>query len=255
MLPVWLTDTLTSDLDRALGYTLQWGLEGVVLRTVGRGSRVPEVNEEKLRRRLAEAELPAVAVDPGLLEGSPGERAVWLNDLERLGEVAAFCKRIDCPRIIVGALGGGTSEGAADPLHRAADVAARSGLTLVVRNEGGGRETGTDLSAVLELTPPALQACWDPVHAFQAGEPAEDGLNALGGRIGMVMVRDGVPLGDGWERRQVGEGAVGWPGVLTALHAAGFDGPLCLDMGGLTPKEALREATALIYLLRDARRS
>ena len=53
MTPIWLTDTVTGDLDRALHYTSLWGLEGVELRTVGGPEdRVPFVNEAKLRRRL-----------------------------------------------------------------------------------------------------------------------------------------------------------------------------------------------------------
>ena len=63
MLTAWLTDTVTSDLDRALHYTLLWGLEGVELRTVGGAEdRVPFVNEAKLKRRLSEHELPVVAI-------------------------------------------------------------------------------------------------------------------------------------------------------------------------------------------------
>ncbi len=74
MLPVWLPDTVTLDLDRALHYTLLWGLEGIVLRTVGgEADRVPHVNEARLKRRLSEHDLPAVAVDPGLFE-QPAER-------------------------------------------------------------------------------------------------------------------------------------------------------------------------------------
>ena len=45
-------------------------------RTVGKsGNRVPFVNEQQLRTRLAETELPVVAIDPGLFEGHAGEKA------------------------------------------------------------------------------------------------------------------------------------------------------------------------------------
>ena len=72
MLPVWLTESVTPDLCRAVHYTLLWGLEGVVLRTVGRsGNRVPFVNERQLRTRLEEPEGQVVAVDPGLFDWMP----------------------------------------------------------------------------------------------------------------------------------------------------------------------------------------
>ncbi|MEM8558873.1 MAG: sugar phosphate isomerase/epimerase, partial [Bacteroidota bacterium] len=70
MTPILLTDTVTTDLDRALHYALLWGHEGLAIRTLGRhGERVPYVNEAKLKRRLDEHELPLVAVEPGLFEG------------------------------------------------------------------------------------------------------------------------------------------------------------------------------------------
>src|SRR5690606_13981037 len=120
MPPVWLTDTVTPDLDRALHYTLLWGLEGVVLRAVGiHDDREPHVNEAKLQRRLAEHDVPAVAVDPGLFEGPAGDRGAWMNDLALLPDVLAFCRRIGCGTVLVGALSG--DEGlAVEALRRAA---------------------------------------------------------------------------------------------------------------------------------------
>lgn len=256
MLPAWITDTVTPDLDRALHYTLLWGLEGVVLRTVGRhGDRVPYVNEAKLKRRLAEHELPAVAVDPGLFERPAAERGAWMNDLALLPDVLGFCERIGCERVIVGALPG--EEGpTAEGLGRAADSAARHGVRVAVRNEAGGRATAVEVAAVLDAAGRAdVLACWSPADALEAAEPAVEGLRALGGRIGLVVVRDGAMTTAGWEPRPLGEGAVGWEDVLRALHAQGYDGPLCLDLRDLeAAKDGLAEATALIRLARQARR-
>ena len=256
MLPAWLTDTVTPDLDRALHYTLLWGLEGVVLRTVGRhGDRVPYVNEAKLKRRLAEHELPAVAIDPGLFEQPAAERSAWMNDLALLPDVLGFSERIGCERVIVGALPG--AEGlAAEALRWAADLPARHGLRLAVRNEVRARATAAEVAAVLDAVGrPDVRACWSPADALEAGEPAADGLRALGGRIGLVTVRDGTMTESGWEPRPLGEGAVGWGDVLRALHEQGYDGPLCLDLRDLgAAKDGLAEATALIRLVRRARR-
>ena len=69
MTPVWYTDSVTSDLDRALHYTALWGLEGIEMHAMGGpASVVPNVDEDKLRRRLFEYDLPLAAVVPG----SPG---------------------------------------------------------------------------------------------------------------------------------------------------------------------------------------
>jgi sugar phosphate isomerase/epimerase len=248
VLPVWLPDTVTPDLGRAVHYTLLWGLEGVVLRRLG-GAQVPDVNEAGLWR-LDEAELEVAAVEPGLFESAVSARAAWMNDLARLHETLAFCGRVKCRRVIVGALPDGPPEGASEALRQAAVRASVRGVTLAVRNEGAGRETGAELSAVLDAAgSPALTACWDPATARAAGETPAEGLDRLAGRLGMVIVRDEAR----GTRKPLGEGAVGWGGLLTALVQAGFDGPLCLDLTGARPKEGLREASALIALLRQAR--
>ncbi|MEP0546858.1 MAG: TIM barrel protein [Rhodothermales bacterium] len=254
MLPVWLPDPITSDLDRALHYTLLWGLEGLVLRTVGkRADRVPHVNEPRLKRRLSEHDLPAVAADPGLFEQPAAERGAWMNDLVLLDEALAFCTRVGCSRVLVGALPG-ESDVAADALRRAGERAARRGCILAVRNEPGGRPTGEALAALLaDIDHPAVRACWSPADALEAGEEPEVGLDALAGQIEIVTVRDGRREGGGWQPATLGEGAVGWPDVLRGLHAHGFDGPLCLDLrDASSPKDGLRAATALIQMARAA---
>lgn len=238
MLPAWFPDTVTTDLDRALHYTLQWGLEGLVLRTLG-GSRVPDVNEAKLRRRLAETELEAAAVDPGLLEGPFAARAAWLNDLVRLEEAAAFAARVGSRLLIVGGLEGATPEEAAEPLRRAAEAAARHGVRLVVRGEDGwtARRLADHLAGA-----DAAGACWDPERTAAAGEPPLEGLEVLGPRVALVVAR------------RLTDETLPWNDVVRGLYRLGFDGPVCLDATGLRPKGALREATALVYLLRNARR-
>lgn len=256
MLPVWLPDTVTSDLDRALHYTLLWGLEGVVLRTVGGpADRVPHVNEARLKRRLREDELPAVAVDPGLFEQPADHRGAWMNDLVLLDETIAFCERIGCRRVLVGGLPASDGVGQADEaLRRAGERAARRECIVSVRNEVGGRPTARALADVLEAVDhPAVRACWSPADALEAGEEADVGLDALGERIDVVLVRDGRPGPGGWQPEPLGDGAVGWPRVLWRLHTLGFNGPLCLDLRDAeSAKDGLREATTLIRMMRAA---
>ena len=75
MQTAWITDTVTEDAPRAIHYTLLWGLDGVVLRTVGGPEdRVPFINEARIRNRLIEADLSVAAVDPGLFEAAGGGR-------------------------------------------------------------------------------------------------------------------------------------------------------------------------------------
>ena len=263
MLPVLATDTVTGDLARAVGYALLWGLEGVALRTVG-GERVPFVNEAVLRRRLADDELPLAAVDPGLFEGSAGDRAVWLNDVAAFDDTASFCRRLGCGIVRVGALGsGGEPADRVAALRALGDAAARHGLRLAVRNEAGTAvATGADLAALLaQVAHPAVGADWHPAEAFRSGEAPLDGLGALlalgDGAVACVAVVDEVSADDGvLVDAVVGEGVLAWAAQLAGLAAAGYSGPLALAVPGRPAGAAgLASASALVRLARAAVRS
>jgi sugar phosphate isomerase/epimerase len=260
-----LTDTVTTDLPRAVRFALLWGLEGVVRRRVGgAGDRVPFINEQAARRRLDDAGLPVAAVDPGLFEGAATARAAWLNEVDALDDTVAFCRRAGCGLVRVGALGADadafSQEAAADALRMLAARAAREGLTLAVRNQAGTAvATGGDLGALLHAVDHAsVRADWHPAEALRAGEEPGAGLRALldaGAAVACVGVRDGAGEGAAWRDAPLGEGAVGWDEQLALLAAAGFEGPLALEVPGRpTGPAGLADATALILAIRRARR-
>lgn len=260
MTPAWTTDAATDDPTRAVRLTLLWGLEGVALRLVD-GGRVPTVTEGPLRRRLEEAELDVVALDPGLFEGAATARASWLDDLDRLAEVAAFGERFGCALVRVGALAapdGFDPALAADALRQAGERAASLGLRLAVRNEAGTAvATGADLAALLAaVAHPAVGADWRPADAVLAGEDPASGLSALTGAgvpVVCVGVRDGRAVGDEWEDEVVGEGGVGWDAHLAALARAGVEGPLVID--ALPEPARTTGLAASTALIRSARRA
>lgn len=274
MTVAWLTDTVTADLDRAVHYTLLWGLDGVVLRTVGGpGDRVPHVNEARLRRRLQDADLPVAAIDPGLFEASHAARAAWLNDLAAFDDTTSFCRRVDCRVVIVGALaaqetGEWDPAAAGEVLAQAAEKAATAGVALAVRNaRQTDCATGESLSAVIaaaraacssEGARSALGAAWSPADALRAGADPLGGVHALlhaGVPILYVAVADGEGGVDGWTDAIPGEGAVGWRDQLGVIAAAGFDGTLGLEVYGRpTGTFGLRAAAALIGLARASAR-
>ncbi len=259
MLPAWLTDTITTDLDRALHYTLLWGLEGVELRLVGSsGNRVPFVNESKLKRRLAESEIPPVAIVPGCFEGPAIERASWLNEIAVFDETLQFCNRIGCSRVVVSGFSSveeASPDGAAEALRRAGKLAEKRGVTLAVVNEHGmARSTGMALADLLDAVDhPSVRAAWSPVDALQSGENPEAGLRALESRIEIVRCKDGKLEGEFWQTMPIGEGSVDWKQQIRMLHASGFNGPLSLEiLLEPRPKHGLRDATTLIQLIRTA---
>ncbi|GIV62655.1 MAG: AP endonuclease [Rhodothermaceae bacterium] len=259
MIPVWLTDTVTSDLDRALHYTTLWGLEGLEVRTLGGPSeRVPFVNERKLRRRLREHDLPVVAIDPGMFEGDAADRRTWLNEVAAFEETLSFCHRIGCRIVVVSAFSqAGDPDAAVEALRRAGDAAARYGCVVAVLNEwGGAHPTGQALGTLLDAVDhPSVQAAWSPAEAVRAGERAREGLAALAGRLALVRCRDGRGTGADWEPCLPGEGAVQWEEQLADLAAAGYEGPVSLEVDRKPgPRFGLQAATRLIMMIRAVRR-
>ena len=261
MLPVWLSDHVTPDLDRGVHYTLLWGLEGVVLRTLGgEDDRVPFVNERKAQRRYTEHELACAAADPGVFEGNVADRLVWMNERAELSETFAFCRRMGCEIVLTGAL----SESAFDPeaagaaLRSAGEAARKAGLTLAVRNEvGTACASGEALAAVLAAADhPNVRAAWNPADALEAGHDPAAGLAALDGRIALVFVRDGSMVDGEWSKAIPGEGAVGWNAQFSRLAESGFDGPVCLLVSEYPRAQAgARESHAMIQLMRKAKRA
>ena len=236
MIPCWLPDTVTTDIDRALHYTSLWGLEAIELRQVG-AARVPHVNEEKLKRRLKEHEiLPATAI-PGLFETPLSARLEWMNDLLLLEESLMFCQRMDIPLLVVSSFAEEEHaphvwEKAGEILRQAADKAGEAGVRLAILNERGMYcKTGKDLRRLMDMVNhEACTVAWSPAVALEAGEDPLEGVEAIRGYVSLVRFRDGYMGDDGWVETLPGEGAVRWPEQFNILHKAGFRGPVSMEL-------------------------
>lgn len=268
MIPSLLSDTVTYDLERAVHYALLWGLEGLELRSVGGpNDRVPFVNEQKLKLRLIESELPVVAVDPGMFVGSVEDRSQWMNELLELDQTIEFCRRIGCDRIVVSSFlaeGEGDDTSIAAQLPRAADAIRRaalraegSGVRLCILNERGYlASTGAALTELIEeIDSDVAVAAWSPAEALIAGEDPAAGLDAVANHVALVRCRNVAVGNETWEARPLEDGDVDWFGQLGRLAQAGFDGPLCLEVD-LEPvgKQGLYASREIIRLMRDVRR-
>jgi sugar phosphate isomerase/epimerase len=261
MLPVWLTDTVTPDLNRALHYTQLWGLRGVELRTVGGAEdRVPEVNERQIREQLEKTDFLLAGVNPSVFEGPVSDKVAWMNDLARLDESLRFCQRVGSPRVVVSAFAAeprSPLDAMAEAFRRAGDKAAEHDVLIAARN---GPETacptGASLAELLEAVDhPNVKAAWSPAGAFRAGEDPAEGLDALEGRVTLVRCGDGEISTDGyWADTTFGTGAIDWEHQLEVLARRDYLGPLSLEIYvEPRPKHGLRSATNLIHMVRDAR--
>jgi len=257
MTPILLTDTVSQDVDRVLGYAGLWGVEGIELRTVGGvQNRVPHVNERKLTSRLLDYDFPVLAIAPSLFEGLASDKVAWMNELAALPEILHFCRRVQCQTVVVSGFAQEEAfpvEWAAEALQRAGDAAARANVTLAVLNESAmAHATGPALANLLDLVDHEhVRAAWSPMTAWQAGEAPAAGLAELSHHVHLVRCRDGNPAGDDWSDTTLGEGGLGWGSHLAQLRRIGFDGLLSLEVFTEKPaKSGLRSATNLIRLAR-----
>jgi len=258
----WTTDTVTTDASRALHYTLLWGLDGVVLRTLGKaGERVPFINEGPLRRRLDADEVPVFAIDPGLFEGDLRARASWMNEVDAFEDIASFCRRQSVSLVLAGALATGAEPydevDAADAIRQLGDAAARADLYVAIRNEGGTAvSTGAALASLLQhVSHPAVQADWRPLDALRAGEDPSAGLEALRdvAQIASLTVKDEGPDGT---PSVPGQGQIDWEGQLGVLAMDGWDGLVNVEVHGRPSGTfGLHTASAVISAVRRAKRS
>lgn len=260
MVPVWLTDTVTSDLNRAIHYTQLWGLHGMELRTVGGpDDRIPFVNEKQIREQLEGTDLLLASVVPSMFEGPVSDRPAWLNDLVQFEDTLKLCQRVGCPRVTIAPFAaerGASLDPMVDAIERAGKMAAEHDLLLAVRN---GPETacptGRDLADLLSRVDMRnVRAAWNPVGALRSGEDPYDGLTALAGLVTLVRCSDGFVEEGEWIDCALGEGDVGWMSQLQHLSAQGFRGPISLEVYlDPRPENGLRAATTLIQMIRDVR--
>lgn len=255
----WLTDSVTRDVDLAVRYTLLWGLDAMELRMIG-ASRVPHVNEEKLRRRLLESELDVASIQPGMFEGPFADRAAWLNEIAEFSDSISFCGRTGCRTIVVSAFqneGAPDMEAVAEAFRRLSDAAARTDIHIAVQNESGGfAATGERLAALLNAVDrPNIAAAWNPANAVEAGEDAEIGARSLEGRVALIRCRDVRRRGsDQWATAPLGEGVVGWRRQLELLPS-NYEGVISLEaFAEPMKKQALRDATWLLRTWREVMR-
>ena len=261
MIPVWLTDTVTSDLNRALHYTQLWGLHGMELRTVGGpDDRIPFVNERQIREQMEGTDLLLGSVVPSMFEGPVSDRAAWMNDLLRFEDTLKLCNRIECPRVTISPFAAEPEmdrEAVVDPLRQAGEKAEEYGVLVAVRN---GPETACPTGAALAdvlaaVGHPHVRAAWNPAGALRAGEHPIDGLTALTGFVTLVRCSDGEVTDDGyWEDTLLGEGQVGWREQFELLHAQDFRGPVSMEVYvEPRPESGLHCSTNLVHMLREVR--
>lgn len=198
-----------------------------------RGRDIDEVHKSLNRNSIS---VSALVVDPQADIASPETHTAWLSAVE---DSAAVASRLSCG-ILVATAGNRLPSGADDDeqlqtvkaaLSEAAAIADRHGIRVAIeplndRVDHPGTLLTSSLTAgrlVDEIGSSALGILLDIYHSHVMGEEVVEVIKALGPRICHVQVADDPG------RHEPGTGTICWPGVLTALDAAGYDGPVGLE--------------------------
>ena len=121
-----------------------------------------------------------------------------------------------------------------DRLARAAHLAAKNDIVLVLENEhtcnvGTGRELGHLLQ---DINSPALRGNWDPGNAVMLDEvPYPHGYEAVKGRFSHMHIKD-VRKNAATGKKEwapVGGGIIDWKGQIEALRNDRYEGTMSLE--------------------------
>jgi len=204
-----------------------WGYSGIELRLIDGeliDPAMPAGRRAQVRRTLAAAGLPVVAVDSSIrLTGEdPGPELRSFLQLASDWEAPLV-------RVFGGALAadeGARSEqlrAAARRLEEAVPLADRLGVAIGVETHDAFAASSA-VAALLALVPSDLVgAVWDSHHPHRMGEtPAEVYAN-LGPRLKLAQVKDARRLdGEAWQLVPLGEGEVPVREMLGLLTAGGY---------------------------------
>jgi sugar phosphate isomerase/epimerase len=178
-------------------------------------------------------------LDGGRSFGAEQELGRWIEAAARLGH--------DLLRITAGSPASRGDEPAAvlverlvGPVRRAADHAAERGIRLALENHGDLRVVDI-LDLFARVDRPNLGVCLDNVNLIRVGDDMADGTRALAPQTLLVQLKDheaGDPtVWGGPVCTALGDGVADLDGLLGILAAAGFDGPVAVELASLGPTD------------------
>ena len=237
-----VTDEISQDLETAVKFATQFGLEAVELRRVWDKSPQELLGDiNRIKKLLKENHLNVSAVASPFFKASIDDIVEYEEHLNILKKCIEFAEALDCDIVR-----GFTfwSEGTLDDrleeivekYQKPLDIVESSEIILGIENEpstfvGNGRECKIFLD---ELNSSQVKAIWDPGNDIwdELGEvPYPDGYNFIKNEIVHVHIKDGLRGEEKGNYRFVafGEGEVDYRDQLKALKKDGYMGYLSLE--------------------------
>ena len=220
-----------ADLATAVSLGRSWGYAGVELRLVDGeliDPAMPASARARVKRTLAAAGLPAVAVDSSIRLAGEDPGAGLRQFLELASDWEA-----PLVRVFGGALPGdgpgrqARLEAAARVLEETAPAAERLGVAIGVETHDAFSASAVVAELLALVDSAVVGAVWDSHHPHRMGERAADVWANLGPRILLAQVKDARPdpgRDDGWQLVPLGEGEVPVRDMLAVLSAGEYRG-------------------------------
>jgi sugar phosphate isomerase/epimerase len=237
-----VTDEISQDLETAIKFATEFGLEAVELRRVW--DKPPQEllgDINRIKKILEENHLNVSAVASPFFKASIDDPVEYEEHLNILRKCIELAEALDCDIVRgftfwrEGTLDDRLEE-IVEKYQKPLDIVESSEIILGIENEpstfvGNGRECKIFLD---ELNSSQVKSIWDPGNDIwdDLGEvPYPDGYNLIKNEIVHVHIKDGLRGEEKGNYRFVafGEGEVDYRGQLKALKKDGYTGYLSLE--------------------------
>jgi sugar phosphate isomerase/epimerase len=228
-----VSDEVSPDFGEAARHAIEWGISIFEIRVLKTG-RIPLVDQSELREVKALVNnngLAITALSPGIFKFTISQRMGLESELRNtLPKTLDLAREFGASMVIVFGFQREKDEKpdnffrAVELMERAAEIAQKEGVRLVIENEPGfWCDSGANTAKLLaKVNSPSLRANWDPCNGYGTPEtPFPAGYESVKKFIANVHVKDTI---EGALIRcvPVGEGTIDWKGQLEAIVRDGI---------------------------------
>jgi sugar phosphate isomerase/epimerase len=223
-----VSDEISRDFNEAARLGGEWGISIFELRVLKTG-RIPLVDQGELREvqtLVKDKGLKVTALSPGIFKRPLSQTAKLEEELTTtLPKTLASAREFGASLVIAFGFQREQNEKpeifsrAVDLMSRAAELAGKEEIIIIIENEPGfWCDSGANTAKLIQaVNSPFLRANWDPCNGYGTAErPFPEGYEAVKQYIANVHVKD-TKEGSLIRCVPVGEGAVNWRGQLAAL--------------------------------------
>lgn len=239
LIPGIITDEISQDLKKASRAARSWSLKTVDLRSVWEKSPFELTSDDfrKIQRILAKNDLAVSAIDSPLFKCGFDDNDAILSQLNSLYRLADGMELLSCRMFRAFDFLKDAHSSAADRAERFAPVIRlcreRGFICLLENDPSVNSDTPAKLRELLDIINDShIRAVFDPGNGWYADPDTvayPNDYKILKPYINHVHIKDVRMTGHGAEAVCIGTGLVGYPFLLRALYADGYDGAIILE--------------------------